>query len=145
MSIYFAVVDGRPAFLIDGMEIPPGAVPLSVEEHSGLLAGQAMGREVAVGEDGRPILRDAELPPAQPPAPLTARQLRLWLLSRGISGAMVDTAIAALPAEHRDVAEIEWEYATQYLREHPLIDQIGAAFGLRLSDIDAAWIEAARL
>ena len=35
-------------------------------------------------------------PPPAPPPPLTARQLRLWLLSRGISGAIVAGAIEAL-------------------------------------------------
>jgi hypothetical protein len=87
-------------------------------------------------------------PSPQAPAPLpplTARQLRLWLLSRDITGAMVTTAIQVLPGQERAVAEIEWEYATEYLRSHPMIDQIGAAFELTPELIDAAWPDAAAL
>lgn len=84
------------------------------------------------------------LPPAPPP-PLTARQLRLWLLSRGITRAMVEAKLADLPEPVREAAEIEWEYSTEYLRDHPLIVQIGAAFGMSVEDIDAAWPEAAAL
>ncbi|MDB5415301.1 MAG: hypothetical protein JWR10_3636 [Rubritepida sp.] len=80
-----------------------------------------------------------------PPAPLTARQLRLWLLSRSITGSQIITAIAALPGGEREHALIEWEYSTEYLRSHPLIEQIGTAFGLSPSDIDAAWPDAAAL
>lgn len=83
--------------------------------------------------------------PAPPLPPLTARQLRLWLLGQGITRAAVSAALATLPEPEQEAAEIEWEYSTQYLRDHPLIAQIGAAFGLSAGDIDAAWPEAAAL
>lgn len=80
-----------------------------------------------------------------PYPPLTARQLRLWLLSRGITRVMVDAALHALPPEEIEAAEIEWEYSQEYRRDHRLIVQIGAAFDLTPEDIDAAWPEAASL
>lgn len=84
------------------------------------------------------------LPPAPMP-PLTARQLRLWLLSRGITRVAVAAVLATLPEPEQEAVEIEWEYSTQYLREHALIDQIGAAFDLTPKQIDAGWVEAAAL
>nr|WP_314076319.1 hypothetical protein [uncultured Roseococcus sp.] len=84
-------------------------------------------------------------PEPDPFPPLTARQLRLWLLSRGITRAMVGAALQALPAEEIEAAEIEWEYSQEYRRDHRLIVQIGAAFGMTAADIDAGWPEAAAL
>jgi hypothetical protein len=69
----------------------------------------------------------------------------LWLLGRAITSAMVSAAISALPDDEHAVAEIEWEYSTEYLRTHPLIDQIGAAFDLTPELIDGAWPDAAAL
>ena len=85
-----------------------------------------------------------------PPAPepvlptLTSRQLRLGLVANGISLSSVEAAIDAIedPTD-REVARIEWEYATTFERSHPLINQIGAALGLTPEQIDAMWAEAA--
>ncbi|TCH97643.1 hypothetical protein EJV46_16125 [Roseococcus sp. SYP-B2431] len=120
------------------------AVEITGADHAALLAGQTAGKEIVPGEDGHPVLQDPQAPTAAPP-PLTARQLRLGLLGRGITPAMVNEAITELPDDQQAVAEIEWEYATQYLRSHPLIDQIGAAFSLTPEQIDGAWAEAAAL
>lgn len=83
--------------------------------------------------------------PAPPPA-LTARQLRLGLLSLGVTGAQVEAIIAALPdATAREAARIEWEYSSVYERAHPLIATVAAQLGLAEADIDAAWLAAASL
>ena len=92
-------------------------------------------------------------PPEQPSvdpcpaalAPLTARQLRLGLLNIGIKPADVTAAISALPEDQRDVAEIEWDYASEYRRDHPLIAALGASFGLTAEQIDDAWRDAMAL
>lgn len=76
---------------------------------------------------------------APPPPPITARQLRLALLGAGISGAAIDDAISGLPEGARSAAQIEWEYATEFNRGHPLIGQIGAAMGLTTVEIDGLW------
>lgn len=89
-----------------------------------------------------------QMPPLEPEpepepslAPLTARQLRLGLVAAaGILPSQVDTAIAAIPDEAaRAVAEIEWEYASQFERNHPLIEQVGTALGLTTEQIDTMW------
>ena len=80
-----------------------------------------------------------------PPMPvLTSRQLRLGLVLNGISLSSVEAAIDAIEDEtDREVARIEWEYATTFERSHPLVNQIGAALGLTPEQIDAMWTEAA--
>lgn len=118
--------------LEDGVFIPPDPANTDRAAYDAWLAAGGV-------PDPAPAL------PAAPPAPLTARQLRLWLLGRGITGAMVAAALATLPEPDQEAAEIEWEYSTQYLRDHPLIDQIGAAFDLTPEQIDAGWVEAAAL
>ena len=80
-----------------------------------------------------------------PLSPLTARQLRLGLLQINIKPADVAAAIAALSADQRDAAAIEWDYASEYRRDHPLIAQLGATFGLTSEQIDDAWREAMAL
>ena len=83
-------------------------------------------------------------PPPEPLRPLTARQLRLGLVTNGISLSSVEAAIDAIEDEtDREVARIEWEYATTFERSHPLVNQIGAALGLTPEQIDAMWAEAA--
>ena len=94
----------------------------------------------------------AALPPPAPPAPppvpvITARQLRLALLGLGVTGAQVEAQIATIPGTDadREAAMIEWEYATTYQRDHPLVAMLGAALGLTEAQIDAAWMEAATI
>ena len=90
-------------------------------------------------------------PPAPPAPPLvpaiTARQLRLALLGLGLTGAQVEAQIAAMPGTpaQREAAMIEWEYATTYQRDHPLVVMLGAALGLTEAQIDDAWKEAATI
>jgi hypothetical protein len=78
--------------------------------------------------------------------PLTARQLRLWLLGAGLPPGAVEAQIDAIPdAPTRERARVEWEYASACERTHPLVSQLGAALGLSVEQIDTAFAEAARL
>jgi len=74
---------------------------------------------------------------------ITARQLRLGLLSSGVSPKQVTAAIDGMPANtDREKAQIEWEYAPTFSRSHHLIVAIGALFGLTDAQIDAMWMVA---
>lgn len=97
----------------------------------------------SLGWDGSNWTLD-ELPPVAPHyAPLSARQLRLGLIAAGISIASVDAAIAAIEDNaDREVALVEWEYASQFERDHHLIEMIGSALGMTVEQIDAAWLAA---
>ena len=73
-------------------------------------------------------------------APLTSRQLRLGLVTNGFALEQVEAAIAAIEdPQQRAVASIEWEYASQFERDHPLIAQVGAALELTEEQVDAMW------
>ena len=92
-----------------------------------------------IGEDPAVIL-------APVPAPITRRQLRLWLLRKGKTDADVRAVIAAIPdPTQRAAALIEWEDATTYERGHPLIASLGAALGFTAEQMDAGFREAAAL
>jgi hypothetical protein len=71
-------------------------------------------------------------PPKMQPQAATARQVRLWLLSRGILPAQVEALIDTLPPGSREEARIEWEYATVLERSHPLLRTLAA----RLFNLD---------
>ena len=91
----------------------------------------------------------AAIPPPPPPLmpEISARQLRLALLGLGLTGAQVEAQIAAMPGTptQREAARIEWEYATSYRRDHPLVVMLGAALNLTEEQITNAWMEASML
>ena len=91
----------------------------------------------------------AAIPQAASPVmpTITARQLRLALLGLGLTGAQVEAKIAVIPGiqTQREAAMIEWQYATTYERNHPLVVMLGAALDLTETQIDAAWMEAATI
>ena len=79
------------------------------------------------------------LPPQPPPAAVTRRQLRLWLVRHGYTLAQVEALIEALPEPQRTEARIEWQDATQYERGHPLLRQLAG----QLLDLEGAALDTA--
>lgn len=76
----------------------------------------------------------------------TQRQIRLWLLSQGITDESVRSMIEATPdAAMREAALIEFDYATEYRRDHPLVSMFGVALGLTEEQIDNAFVAATNL
>lgn len=92
--------------------------------------------------DGYAVI-DGGLVPRIPRA-VTQRQARLMLHRAGVltnAGAV----IAAMPEPQRTEAQIEWEYASEILRDSPLVSAIGAALDLDDAALDTLFAEAARL
>ena len=82
----------------------------------------------------------------QMPRAVSARQIRLWLISNGVSLTAVDAAIDAVEdPQKRDRVRIDWEWAPYIEREHPLLLPIAAMLGLTEEQIDQAFIDAATL
>ena len=79
-------------------------------------------------------------------APLTRRQLRLALLSIGVTAEDVEAHIADItdPVD-RAAAMIEWEDATHYKRDHPLVADVAVSMALPAEQVDALWVWAGGL
>ena len=71
---------------------------------------------------------------------LSRRQVRLALHNAGKLSA-VETAINSAGP----VAKITWNEAVEFERNNPLIAAISSAIGMSSSEIDALWLEAAKL
>lgn len=85
-------------------------------------------------------------PPPSVPRSVTARQIRLWLVSHGVSLAAVEAAIDGIPdQQQRELVRVEWEYAPYVERSHPMLVPLAAALGLSEAQVDAAFREAATL
>ncbi len=84
-----------------------------------------------------------ENPPApvvSVPAAVTRRQLFLVLNANGITRAAVRDMLAG-----DEAALIEFEEASEFRRDHPLVAQLGAALNLNSGQIDALFVSAAAL
>lgn len=86
------------------------------------------------------------LPPEPVPESVTARQIRLWLVTHGVSLEAVAAAVQAIPdAAQRATVAVEWEYAPYIERGHPMLMPLAAALGMTSEQVDAAFREAATL
>lgn len=99
--------------------------------------------------DGGPVVPYAPPTPEQARAAmpaLTPRQLRLGLIDGGHSVATVQAAIDSIADPvTREKARIEWEFANNHARLHPLIGQIAAALSITETQIDDMWTTAVAL
>lgn len=97
--------------------------------------------ENAVWKDGEWIIPEPVIPSS-----VSARQIRLWLITHGISLASVETAILAIEDPvTRDKTLVEWEYAPYVERSHPLLITLAASFGLTSEQVDQAFMQASIL
>ena len=91
-------------------------------------------------------VKAAEIDKARQPQAVSARQIRLWLVARGVSLAAVEAAIDTIPDQtQRDMVRVEWEYAPYVERSHPMLAPLAAALGLDEAAVDQAFLEAAAL
>jgi hypothetical protein len=104
--------------------------------------------------EGCTAIPEAELPagweraPDTSPVPdqVSARQIRLWLVSHGVSLAAVESAIDGIPDQtQRDMVRVEWEYAPHVERSHPMLVPLAAALGFSEAQVDQAFRDAAGL
>ena len=141
---YSAQTGGFYDRAIHGDNIPADAVEITREEWLALLAGQAEGKMIVAGKDGKPELQDP--PPPQPivPAQVTRRQAKLALHHAGLLK-RVESAIAEMPEAEREVAEIEWNEALHIERHASFTEQMAAVLGLSSADLDALFIAAEQM
>ncbi|KAB2712769.1 hypothetical protein F9K88_07360 [Brucella intermedia] len=146
--------EGYPLYYYDEITYPPildeEGKPVAVNSDIPAAAKPVTEQQWADAQNARLWLSPAgkiTLPPEPAPidAPhvlpnLTARQLRLGLRSLGKLAA-VDTAINQLPEPAKSEARIEWDYASEFRRDHPLILQLIPILGLDNEQVDALWME----
>lgn len=120
-----------------------GAVPLCIHENYDVEYGRQLWTDAIAGKYG-PIF-DYVAPPELTPDEkralmpnLSARQLRLGLLHLGKLND-VPVAIGALPEPEKSQAQIEWDYASEFRRLHPLIVQLIPILGLTDEQVDPVW------
>lgn len=140
---FVLVVDGSVRQIFDtDPQLPtgegvPGAQGLEVVEASDdvesgwLYDGEGFSAPVAI-----PELTPEEKREQMPN--LTARQLRLGLLHMGKLND-VPTSIATLPEPDKSQAEIEWQFASEFRRLHPLIVQLIPLLSLTDDQVDTVW------
>ena len=104
--------------------------------------------------EGCTAVPDDELPegweraPDSSPVPsqVSARQIRLWLVTHGISLDTVDATIDSIADQAtRDTVRVEWDYAPHVERSHVFLVPLAAALGLDEASVDQAFLEAATL
>ena len=114
-----------------------GPIPFSTQDGADTAHGQEIWDKAIAGDYGpipayaAPSIENVRL--AMPR--LTPRQIRLGMLSVGITESQVDAALA-----NDAYGLIEWKYATEFSRTHPLIDALGTTFQLTPEQIDSLWI-----
>jgi hypothetical protein len=74
------------------------------------------------------------------PKSITPRQCRLILAQQGLLA-----SVEAMIAQQDEATKITWEYALEFRRDDPLLNQLAANLQLTKDQIDQFFIEAAKL
>ena len=94
---------------------------------------------------GAQLITVEEPDPPEQFAPITARQIRLQLLTFEITEDMIVTALGTLPSPTKEAALIEWGFSSSFERTHPLVDVVGTMLEWSVEDLDGLWREAIKL
>lgn len=89
-------------------------------------------------------VRTAQDDPEPVPESITQRQCRLWLAQNKMLS-NVDYLIDQLPEDEAAVVRIEWQYASKFERNHPLVNALAQSMGADEAQIDAWFTEASKL
>lgn len=133
-----------------------GGIDITDEEYVSAREAMLAGQEVVIVE-GEMVLRDKApspdhtwedgewiAPPEPEPAPSVAvvsmRRARLAMLQAGI----LDDVTAAVE-QAGAAAQIEWEYAVEVRRDHPLIVALAAQLEMSDENVDALFEAAAQI
>lgn len=76
---------------------------------------------------------------------ITPRQIRKALVMQGVSLDAVTASLNSLPEPEKSLAIIEWEYATIYERNHPLVAGVSQLLGFSSAQLDELWMLASSL
>ena len=137
---------GAFAYLFSADSVPP--IPLA---HDGLPRTVEMQPAPTLGEneqawpnrDGSWSIVATE---PQVPQSVSKRQLRAACIHSGIMPEQIAAALAQIADPvARALAVNDWDCATEYERNHPMIAQMAGVFGLTAAQVDTLFIAAAKL
>jgi hypothetical protein len=103
------------------------------------------GDEIAAAHDHALALWLAAQEANDVPPPVTRRQLKRWLHSRGLLAAVPQLLASIEDADSRALAQIDWDDASSFDADNPLVLTFAAALGMSRQQLHAAWIEAAQI
>ena len=126
-----------------GPEPPQDAIEISDEIYQQALGFRSQGKVVSLSPDGVITVEDPVIAPIVP-ASITPRQ-GLIVLSRAGLLATVQAAIAGMEGQAGDEARIEWEYATYWRRDWPLLESVASGVGLTSEQVDDLFVQAAQI
>lgn len=101
--------------------------------------------EIAAAHDAALVLWQAEQAANNVPPPVTRRQLKRWLHSRGLLDAVPQLIASIEDADSRSLAQIDWDDASTFDADNPLVLTFSAALGMSRQQLLGAWIEAAQI
>ncbi len=79
------------------------------------------------------------------PRLITPRQVRLAMISAGISLSTIDDFIQSLPEPTKSQAFVWWEYSLEFQRNNGLMNALAPQLGLSQTDLDNLFIAGASL
>ena len=121
--------------------IPEGAVEVTDEDYTALMAGQSEGKRIVADETGHPVLTKQESITPVVPTSVSRFQARAALLSAGL----LEAADRAVAASEDQLAQMAWSEATVFRRDSPTIASFAATLGLSGEDVDSLFIAAAQI
>ena len=79
------------------------------------------------------------------PEKISSRQLRSQLILQGFNLETIEQALNQLPEPNRSLAKVDWEYATNFYRNNPMIVAIGQLLQLTSEQIDEIFRQGEKL
>lgn len=79
------------------------------------------------------------------PEKISSRQLRSQLILQGFNLETIEQALNQLPEPNRSLAKVDWEYATNFYRNNPMIGAVGQLLNLTNEQIDEIFRQGEKL
>lgn len=132
----------------DGLQTQLTEATTSLDAATGQVEALTTERDSALEQVATLENRIAELTAIAEQPICTNFQIRAWLITKFGLGIIdkVTAMIASIPdATQRLLANQQWEYANNVLRDNPFVEQIAAALGMKSDEMDAAYLEASKI
>jgi hypothetical protein len=82
--------------------------------------------------------------PSVPPS-VSPRQMRIALITSGVSLQDIEDTLDSLPEPHRSIAKVTWEYSVEFQRNNPILISLAPMLGLTEQQVDDLFILASTL